>query len=392
MQKIKYIEDNPDLGIEYDYNLIMKEFKKLKVPSDVWTPTHLPLYEANWHTVFSRRDTGKTTNVLLMAMLFNKEYGTITEYVRQTKEMIKASNIMTIFNTILKYDYVKKITKDYDSIYYHWGSFYFCNYDENGKVKSKSTTPFMYAHSIDKSMDLKSTYNNPVGDLIILDEFQHPSSREDEWLLFHHLISTIKRRRRCVKIILLGNTISQHNYYFREMGIERIVEKMKPHDKRYHTTTRGTRIYIEYAEPLTDKEKSEKQKVDINQYHGFDNLQSITGEGWDIINYPHITREIAEKMEYSGRFFVDANGYFMRCNLATTPDFGFFIAVVPTKNIPKDELTFVSGRDLKTKYECKGIGQTRQHKKLFAMFTIGRMLFSSNEVGELMELFIKENS
>lgn len=390
--EVNYIDGKMENGILIDWDNVFKEMKKLKIPSHVWTPSHLPMKECNWHVIFSRRDTGKTTNVLLMGMVLFWLYGVNMEYIRQKKTMIRAGLIAELFATILQYDYVSKITKGkYKNIWYHWGKFYFCNLNDGEKTpKDKMDKPFMICHGIDEWQTIKSGYVNPYGDLVLFDEFQSKIENEEEFLHFNQIISTIRRDRMSMKIILLGNTLSVHNYYFKELGVERIVEGMKPHDIHYHTSHRGTRIFLEYAEPLDTKKLSEKVKYNINLYHGFDNLSSITGDGWDIVNYPHITSELNKNKTISGRFYVDSNGYFMRCNICYEENFGTFIAVFPTKTIPEKEITFVRGRELRSRYEISGIGHTPQHHRLFAFFDIDRMLFPSNEVGEIMEMYINE--
>ena len=74
MKQFKYIENNEQFGIDYDFKRIRKKFKSLGIPSDVWTPEHIPTH-CFWSAIMSERSLGKTTNCLLWGMCMNWEYG-----------------------------------------------------------------------------------------------------------------------------------------------------------------------------------------------------------------------------------------------------------------------------------------------------------------------------
>lgn len=389
---VKYINDSIENGVEYNWEQIIKDFKRLKCPKTVWTPTELPFDKCNWFTLFSRRETGKTTNILLLVLLMYKSYGTIGEYIRQTDDMLKPSALATLFKTIVNNGYIEKITNnEYDNVYYYGKRFYLCKYEGvERKPKKIDSNAFMYCHSIDEAMSMKSTYNSPMGDLIILDEFEGKTYKENEWLYFHHIISTIRRGRLSTKVILLGNTISPHCYYFREMGIDNIVETMQPHDIKLHTTKRGTPIYIEYVEPLQTKQDSEQHKLNVNLYHGWENLNSIVGGGWDLYNYPHITKEIRKESKIITQWFIDYQGMLFKMSYVYSKKYGYNIFVEPTEQIRNNTITFVKGRELQNKNEVYHLGFTLKHRKIWEFFKMKRMLFSTNNVGDIIEQFIKE--
>ena len=76
---MKYINDNPEFGIQYDWKKIRKEFDKLQIPADVYDPTTAPLEKAKYFVETSERNIGKTTNWLLLGMVMNSMYGTIIQ-------------------------------------------------------------------------------------------------------------------------------------------------------------------------------------------------------------------------------------------------------------------------------------------------------------------------
>ena len=68
--KKEYIDGDRLNGLDYDFTAIKKEFKKLKIPADVYNPTHLPLQDCKWFITMSERARGKTTNLLLLGLCF----------------------------------------------------------------------------------------------------------------------------------------------------------------------------------------------------------------------------------------------------------------------------------------------------------------------------------
>ena len=107
---VEYINNDKKLGIKYDYKLIRKEFKKLKIPKDVYDPSKLPLETAKWYISMSPRGVGKTTNLLLLGMEFNKNYGTEIQYIRFHESMIQNKNIKDLFEVIVQHGYIEKLT------------------------------------------------------------------------------------------------------------------------------------------------------------------------------------------------------------------------------------------------------------------------------------------
>ena len=79
---MKYIDDNKELGILYDWKKIYRLYKKLGCPDNVYNPTTLPINQAKYFMLLSERKTGKTTNLLLLGMCANQEYGTVIHYIR----------------------------------------------------------------------------------------------------------------------------------------------------------------------------------------------------------------------------------------------------------------------------------------------------------------------
>lgn len=288
---VKYIKNNPVLGIDYDYDLIRKEYRKLNCPKSVYNPCKIPIENNTYHFLLSERSTGKTTNLILFGMIMNRIYRTEIQYIRQSEEMIMNKQISSLMNTIQEYGYISKITNnEYSSCIYKSRKWFYCNIDDNGKILNQSSEPFMSCLSVDRSEYYKSAYNAPLGDFIIFDEFIGKRYKMNEFLYFMDLLSTIRRNRMNVKIFMLANTIDLYSEYFNDFEISHIVQNMNCNDAINIKTDLGTPIYIEWIKDLknnTDKKKSN------TLFFGFKNKQlgSIVGGNWTTNNFPHITKD-----------------------------------------------------------------------------------------------------
>ena len=117
--KKEYIDGKETNGLKYDFTLIRKEVKKLKIPQEFYNPIKCPFEKCKWFVNLSDRSTGKTTNWILLGMIMNKLYGTTIQYIRQTNDMITPRNSKNLFDTILSCGYVEKITEgEYNTIVY----------------------------------------------------------------------------------------------------------------------------------------------------------------------------------------------------------------------------------------------------------------------------------
>ena len=74
-----YIDNNIQLGIKYDWKKIMRAYRALNCPKDVYDPTPIiNTMSTNmimWYIGMSKRRVGKTTNFLLYGIImFQMEY------------------------------------------------------------------------------------------------------------------------------------------------------------------------------------------------------------------------------------------------------------------------------------------------------------------------------
>lgn len=380
MEKIVYKDNEQEKGIVYDWKKIAKEYKKLNCPKWVYDPTKIPWNSVAFVNLLSERETGKTTNLLLYGMVMNKLYGTQIQYVRATETEIMNKTINDLFNTILTYDYIYKITGKYHDVIYKARRWYFCNFNNEGKVEEIAPEHFMMCLSIDKQLNYKSGYNAPLGDFLIFDEYIGKYYRMNEFVDFMQLTSTIFRSRECCKIIMLANTTNIESEYFNELEIYDEVHAMEEGKPDIFTTPLGTRIYVEI---LKNEIKREKKKIVNSLYYGFKNpqLKSITGGGWAMNNYPHIER--GWEMKEAGLYLLQ-NNKLLALDFVEYPDKGLYINCHKASKTYDDSIIYTLSELKDSRYRfALGSGNDNLSKFVLKMVKMNRIKFANNTCGTL---------
>lgn len=383
--QIKYLlnehgEPDKNMGIDYDWNFLKKEYKKLKCPPYVYSPLKLPLSNSAYFILMSERETGKTTNVLLFGMLMHKHYGTVIQYIRQSEDMIMNKTIQELFKTIREFNYIPKITDGkYNDVIYNARKWYYVLRDEDGNIIEKANTHFMYCLSIDKNEMFKSSYNAPLGDLIIVDEFISKRYRMNEFVYLMDLISTIKRARMSVRIVLLANTIDPHSEYFNEFEIYDQVQLLEEGQSEILTTELGTKIYIEWIK--SGKSDTVKQKLNA-MYFGFKNprLSAITGGSWATNNYPHFMEEytVLERGIY-----VEYHDRLLAIDIVQYEDIGIFLHVRKGTKTYDDSIIYSLNEPKDSRYRFYMGRGDNLDKWIVSMVQNHRVKFQNNAVATM---------
>lgn len=392
-EKIKYINDDKQYGIVYDWHLIFKAYRALKCPKDVYNPTTAPISKAKIFVELSERNVGKTTNWLLIGMIMNIMYGTIIQYVRQREEMIMPKSMSDLFDTILKFDYVSKVTGgEYDSVFYKSRRYYYAKTDESGKVIDISPEPFMFCCCVEKADMLKSSHNAPTGDLIIYDEFIGKYYYQNEFVHFCDLVKTIIRGRRSPIVVMLANTINPNSTYFNELEIFDRLQRMKTGENDIVTTAKGTNIYIEIIGTTTEKKR--KNNI-INQlFFGFKNplLASITGEdSWAIDNYQHIPEVIEGEEEpevITHSLYILHSNKLVRLDVVKHDSLGICIYTHWATRTYEDSYIMTVEFRFDKRYHNR-LGNRKIESFLMKCFSENRFYYASNDIGAFVENYVQ---
>lgn len=392
MKTRKYINNNKEMGLEYDYGAVMKEIKRLhlypkRTKSDVWNPSHLPFNNAKWFVLMSLRSKGKTTNFLIMGLIMNKLYGTVTQYIVQTEPLLAPKNTKGLYNVIIENDYISKITEGrWSSIVLKARRWYYCNYDESGKISEMCENYVCIMSSVDKQESYKSVLNEPFGDLIIYDEFIRKYYMPNEFIEFSQLFSTIRRIRQSPIIIMLSNTVNLYSPYFNELEISDQVRNMQTGDKQIITSSGGTNVYVEIIDPALSQSRIKSDRM----FFGFKNplLGAITGSAtWAINNYQHIIRD-ENASTISRNHYILYNNKYVNLELVKS-DIGLVIYCHWATKTYDDSIIYTLG-DIRRPLDRYKIGYTKLDKIIWTCYKNNKFYYGTNDVGAFVESYIND--
>lgn len=384
--KREYIDNNVNNGIKYDFKKIFKRYKELNVPKEF---NIIPYYNmsARWNVFMSERSNGKTTNVLLIGMIMNNEYGTTIEYIRMRESMIAPKNSKNIFDTIIQHDYISKITKGkWNSVTYNSKRWYYCNRDEHGEIVDKCNTHFMTMLSIDKQEDYKSSYNAPYGDWIVLDEFIGTYTPLNAFIEFNQLVKTIIRERQSAYITLLANTINTEHIFFEELEIMDQTRLLERGEKQLLQSERGTYVNVVIFNSLIS-EKKERNIVN-KLYFGWRNplMSGITGsDTWSISNYQH-EPNLTDIKVIASNIYIYHNNILIRLELRKSSEIPIYVHCYRANKIKEDSIIFTLGNIIDNRY-VYGFGHNKLHKMIWNLYKRNLFFYRTNMVGNIVNDF-----
>lgn len=389
--KINFIENNKQYGIAYDWNFLEKEFKKLKCPENVYNPFKVHnVKSGRWYVDLSERNTGKTTNWLLLGMIMNKYYQTQIIYIRELVDMIMPKHALQLFETILQYGYVQKITDNkFNSVKYKSRGYYYYNTD-NGEIDS---TPFMLSMSLDENYLNKSSFNAPTGDLIIFDEFISKYNYSNEFVDLCDTLKTVIRERDSATIVLLANTIDKHNFIFKELGIYEVIQSLEINQQRIYTNPHGTEISVSILGKKIE-DMPEHKRNHNRKFFGFANtkLNSIRGGEWAVPIYPHIPK-LEEKDGDVCLFrnrYIKHNDYLLNLELHHNNKLGYCVFVHKANKTYDDSIMFTMDIIIDDKNTRFKWGKSALDNLLLKLYLENKFYYATNFEGELIETYIRE--
>lgn len=388
--KIKYIENNKNNGIEYDYKFIANEYKKLVRDNDFRFPVRLPWGRVSTMVMMSERSIGKTTNFLLWGLLMFKHYGTIIHYVRTSYRAIEPRALKDLFKTILEFDYISELTDgEYNNVLYYGNRWYMTFVNDSGEVIRQSKH-FMFCCSVDKALDLKSSYNCPRGDLILFDEFIGKFYRQDEFVDFLDLTKTIIRDRFSATFVFLANVIDIESQWYEELECRDLIYTMQIGERQFYETSKGQQNYLEIM-ANTSADKRELKNAHNSKYYGYKNskLNAITGEGWALASYPMLPR-FEEGVETSRLDFryIQHNGRAVRLELCYNSEIGLFVKCIPATRALHDGTPIYTLGEITSSRMRYGLGYTSRDKLFYTLYCRNKWYYVRNSTGAFCANYI----
>ena len=379
----KYYNDISTDGIIIDWKEIFSFYNELGCPENVYNPTELPIDDAAWFVLTSERNTGKTTNLILITMILFLRYGCISAYLRQKSDMITPKEMANFMNVILANHYIEKLTNgEYNGVRYWARHYRFVKWDEDGK-KAAESDPFLWVGALSENLNYKSVLNLPKCNMIIYDEFISADMLPNEFVTMCDLHKTIGRNRLGIKLMLCANTTNYYHEFFRELLIQEEVLNCKVNNSFIKTTPLGTRVYYKM---IGDK-NTKREKVNI-QYYGFNNprLKSITGGDWAVNSYPHIQRE--EREEVLKNFYIYFNERYFQLELVKNSRLGMHV-LVHRANTPKMErVRIYTIEEIRNKFEAFRFGNRTIDFYFWDLRKRNLWFYADNDVGFSVESYV----
>ena len=190
-------------------------------------------------------------------------------------------------------------------------------------------------------------------------------------------------------IYMVGNTINQYCPYFTEMGIKNVAKIPVGKIEVYTYGDSDLRVAVQRAENITKI----NSKKDIDQYFAFDNpkLRMITSGEWELDIYPHCPFKYLPK-EIKDIYFIKFDEAIYQCEIICHErEWITFIhrKTTPIKDEDKD-IVFQEDPSWKSNIRTDiskpydDIGQ-----RIWSFFTMNRVFYQDNEVGEAISNFIR---
>ena len=353
-------------------------------PEGVYTPSKIT---AVWNAFVSDRSSGKTTAWLIVGLIAYIDESVVTHYIRSREQMIRESNIRSIYSVICEKGYVEKITRGkFNSVVYQRNhrAFYLCKLDDDGNEIERDTNCCCKVMSIDNNDSYKSSYQCDMADYVIFDEFINIYYKQGEFVVFCDLLSTLFRKRMGAYIIMLANTINRRSEYFDELGCRDFIETAEQGDSIDYSLD-GTTVHVEVLGVKVDN----KRKLFNSRYFNFKNkrLNSITGQGWSIDNVQHITKKADEII--CKNIFVYYQSNYVQLYVVKIKDFGYAIHAVKSNQPSKDDcIVYSIDRDFSDVHNVYGKGCDTFSKWLWGyMLKSHKWFYANNSVGSIIKAY-----
>lgn len=381
---------------------VKAEIKKLNIPKEYFKIDLDSFFTHDITMLLSiRQDAGKTTQSLLLGCVLNKCFGITTEYLRNDEAQIRQKDIENLYNVVVKYGYIEKIFGEYNDVEYMPRSkkFMLVKRNQDGEIINRSQKPLCVVHSNENWKNIKSSYNSPEGDYIILDEFMDTNRATFYiWSEFMNNISTIGRPDapgRDPHVLMLGNNTDQYSFWFDDFCISDQIYNLKFGGKIESKTELGSTLVCTLLEASDiQKERIKKKKI---RFFGFNTPKAAQFTGtsvWSGTSWQHPEFPIDYNNCVYRRLYIYHRNRYIQIELFFEEEKGYYL-FFHFSNKPLYNDNIVLRLDPKEWYEIYGIGEYAPEKvwkrirKIFRLRSENRAYYSNNFVGELVDDYIK---
>lgn len=391
---------------------VRKFIKKLNIPKEYFKIDLDKFFTHEYNIYLSiRENAGKTTQALILGMVLNRLYGTKIEYLRNDEKQIARSSVEELFSTVEKLpdkfcNYIQKIYGVYNAVEYkpQQKCFRLVHIDEDGNTDLTGDT-ICALHSNENWRKYKSSYNSPLGDYIVVDEFldsERPTYRQMTELMNN--ISTIgrvgsKQRRNNVHILLLGNNTDEYSHWWDDFTITEQIRNMINFGSEFSALTElGTSVFCK----LIDLNDNKKEEIKANKikFFGFNTPEMAQFNGtqvWAQTNYPQIpdVDMLREGKRKSNRIYIYHRGRYIQLELFSHKLYGYYVFLHWASEPEYDDAVIMTIEPIK-KNEIYGFGKYSLGDKVGkALSTLNKLrlgnrwYYLNNQIGAIVDDFIK---
>lgn len=368
----------------------MKKEKKKEAENTIkyYSLAEIDKKKADYNIIIGERSNGKTYAVLERGLKLYAQTGKQMAIIRRWDEDFKGKRGQSFFQAHVNNGLVSQYTHgEWTDVYYYSSRWYLCRYDKDNK-RIIDTTPFAYGFSLTAGEHDKSTAYPDVT-TILFDEFISRNYYPDEFVIFQNVLSTIIRLRDDVKIYMCGNTINKYdNPYIKEMGLKHMSKMEQGTIDVYQYGKSELKVAVEYCSPMGEKKKS-------NKYFAFDNpaLRTIQNGQWEIPSYPHL--DIKFKNEsIVFKFYIELEEETIQCDIVTFDGNNFIYAHYKTNDIKNSDIEIIYTLKGSSRWNIRqGFnGVDNIDKKILWYFKNSKVFYQDNEVGEMVNSYIRTTS
>ena len=392
--------------MKYDISWFNKEFKRIGVPDRFRFPLK-EIFENDYAIILSmRQDAGKTTTALLLGLLVHVKYGYPIEYLRNDDAQIRRKAVETLFDVIIKFDYIKKIYNGrWSGVVYHYmqKKFYLCNRDDEGQIIEESEKPVCIVHSNEEWRDLKSSYNSPDSNFIIYDEAL--DSNRMSSLLWGELmnnISTIgrvlepERAAKC-HVLILGNNTDRYAWLFQDFCISDLIPDLKYGSMIRFKTEKGTTgICTLMQQSDIQKKRLKENNIPFFGFNTAKAAQFIGTSEWSSKEYQHPDFYIDFDNCVFRRCYIYHRQRYIQINLFYDEDHKKYVFLHFAREPLKQDNVILT-LNPSNRCEFYGICEYEDNKrvyelvrKLFRLRKENRWYYESNLIGEIVDDYLKQ--
>lgn len=392
---------------------VKKFIKKLGIPKEYFKIDLDKFFTHEYNIYLSiRENAGKTTQALILGMVLNRLYGTKIEYLRNDEKQIARASVEELFSTVEKLpdkfcNYIQKIYGVYNAVEYkpQQKCFRLVHIDEDGNTDLTGDT-ICALHSNENWRKYKSSYNSPMGDYIVIDEFldsERPTYRQMTELMNN--ISTIgrvgsKQRRNNVHCLMLGNNTDEYSHWWDDFTITEQIRNMINFGSEFSAITElGTSVFCK----LIDLNDNKKEEIKTNKikFFGFNTPEMAQFNGtqvWAQTNYPQIPdvdmlREGKRKLK--NRIYIYHRGRYIQLELFSHKLYGYYVFLHWASEPEYDDAVIMTIEPIK-KNEIYGFGKYSLGDKVSkALSTLNKLrmgnrwYYLNNQIGAIVDDFIK---